>query len=337
MEQTIGKRIVQNRKRLGLTQDQLAEQLGVTAQAVSKWENDQSCPDITMLPRLAEIFGTTTDDLLGRPAQAVHQAEVVTEEESDALHVKKGQWDIKIESARRGALSFAILVLLVGGLTLTSRVLDWDVSMWEILWPSALMIWGISGLFEKMSFFRIGCALFGTYYLLTNLHIWNLEVSSDLVFPVVVILSGLSLLVDALRKPKKRQVHISHNGKRVTDGKNQHQYSVDDGHIECSLAFGEHAQYVALPRLAGGEISCSFGELTVDLQGCDTVSDDCELEASCSFGELTLLVPSRYRVDPESSTAFASFATEGCPDAVPCGIIHLESNASFGQITVKYV
>ena len=42
MQETIGKRIMQNRKQLKLTQDQLAEQLGVTAQAVSKWENDQS-------------------------------------------------------------------------------------------------------------------------------------------------------------------------------------------------------------------------------------------------------------------------------------------------------
>ena len=53
MEQTIGKRIVQNRKRLGLTQDQLAEQLGVTAQAVSKWETDQSAPSTEKLFKLA--------------------------------------------------------------------------------------------------------------------------------------------------------------------------------------------------------------------------------------------------------------------------------------------
>ena len=65
MEETLGKRIIANRKQLGMTQDKLAEQLGVTAQAVSKWENDQSCPDITMLPRLSEIFGCTTDELLG--------------------------------------------------------------------------------------------------------------------------------------------------------------------------------------------------------------------------------------------------------------------------------
>ena len=46
MEKTLGKRIMLHRKALGLTQEQLAEKLGVTAQAVSKWENDQSCPDI---------------------------------------------------------------------------------------------------------------------------------------------------------------------------------------------------------------------------------------------------------------------------------------------------
>ena len=69
MEETLGKRIIANRKRLGMTQDKLAEQLGVTAQAVSKWENDQSCPDITMLPKLAELFGISIDALLGCETQ----------------------------------------------------------------------------------------------------------------------------------------------------------------------------------------------------------------------------------------------------------------------------
>ena len=96
MEQTIGRRIAENRKRLGMTQDQLAEKLGVTAQAVSKWENDQSCPDITMLPRLAEIFGISTDALLGRDtAQPVHTAEVIDEEENEpeGLHIDNGNWE----------------------------------------------------------------------------------------------------------------------------------------------------------------------------------------------------------------------------------------------------
>ena len=64
MDQTIGKRIAANRKRLGLTQDQLADRLDVTAQAVSKWETDASCPDIAALPQLCKILGITTDELL---------------------------------------------------------------------------------------------------------------------------------------------------------------------------------------------------------------------------------------------------------------------------------
>ena len=70
MEETLGKRIASHRKRLKLTQDQLAEQLGVTAQAVSKWENDLSCPDIGILPQLAAIFDTSIDALLGYAPEA---------------------------------------------------------------------------------------------------------------------------------------------------------------------------------------------------------------------------------------------------------------------------
>lgn len=61
---TLGSRIVKLRKEKGLTQEELAEKLGVSAQAISKWENDVSCPDITLLPALAGILGVTTDELL---------------------------------------------------------------------------------------------------------------------------------------------------------------------------------------------------------------------------------------------------------------------------------
>ena len=64
-KETLGKRIAQLRKAKGYTQEQLAEKVGVSAQAVSKWENDISCPDITLLPLLADLFGVTVDELLG--------------------------------------------------------------------------------------------------------------------------------------------------------------------------------------------------------------------------------------------------------------------------------
>lgn len=70
MEFSLGKQIVYFRKQQGMTQEQLANQLGVTNQAVSKWELDQSCPDVQLLPQLADVFGITLDELFGRTKQA---------------------------------------------------------------------------------------------------------------------------------------------------------------------------------------------------------------------------------------------------------------------------
>ena len=71
MEQNIlGKNISALRKAKSMTQDALAGQLGVTFQAVSKWENGQSCPDITMLPELSDLLGVSIDELFGRTPAA---------------------------------------------------------------------------------------------------------------------------------------------------------------------------------------------------------------------------------------------------------------------------
>ena len=64
MNETIGNRIAKYRKLKNLTQEGLAERVGVSAQAVSKWENELSCPDISLLPTLCDILGITTDELL---------------------------------------------------------------------------------------------------------------------------------------------------------------------------------------------------------------------------------------------------------------------------------
>ena len=64
MDMTIGKRIGLLRKEKGLTQEELASHMGVSPQAVSKWENDQTYPDISALPKLARLFGVTVDELL---------------------------------------------------------------------------------------------------------------------------------------------------------------------------------------------------------------------------------------------------------------------------------
>lgn len=68
----IGKNIFELRKAKNVTQEALAAELGVTAAAVSKWENGYTLPDILMLCALADFFGVTTDELLGLDKQVLH-------------------------------------------------------------------------------------------------------------------------------------------------------------------------------------------------------------------------------------------------------------------------
>lgn len=71
-DQTLGQRIFNLRKQKGITQEAMAEQLGVSPQAVSKWENDIACPDIMLLPSLAHMLGISVDELLsGKKEQPV--------------------------------------------------------------------------------------------------------------------------------------------------------------------------------------------------------------------------------------------------------------------------
>ena len=59
-----GALIAARRRELKLTQDQLAERLGVTGKAVSKWERGQGCPDVSLLPGLSETLGIQIEQLL---------------------------------------------------------------------------------------------------------------------------------------------------------------------------------------------------------------------------------------------------------------------------------
>ena len=81
MEMTIGKRIAALRREKNLKQDDLAQMLEVSPQAVSKWENDQTCPDISLLPKLAKILGVSVDELLSGKQELQPVVTLVPEEQ----------------------------------------------------------------------------------------------------------------------------------------------------------------------------------------------------------------------------------------------------------------
>ena len=66
MNETFGQRFARLRKNRGLTQEELGTKLGLSGQAVSKWENDLSMPDVSLLVQLSELLGVSLDELLGK-------------------------------------------------------------------------------------------------------------------------------------------------------------------------------------------------------------------------------------------------------------------------------
>ena len=104
-KQTLGMMISTLRKEKGMTQLELAEKMGVTDKAVSKWERDLSFPDINSIPKLAEIFEVSVDELM--------QIKIDTKE-----NIGKNKVDEIIDTALKGigiAMGIAVTVLTVLG------------------------------------------------------------------------------------------------------------------------------------------------------------------------------------------------------------------------------
>lgn len=85
MNETFGQRFYRLRKQFNFTQEEIANKLNVTSQAVSKWENDVSSPDITLLAEISDIFNITIDELLGKNNKKVEIVPLEQRDEIDSM------------------------------------------------------------------------------------------------------------------------------------------------------------------------------------------------------------------------------------------------------------
>ena len=107
MKKTLGTMISSLRKDKGMTQLELAEIMGVTDKAVSKWERDLSCPDINSIPKLAEILEISVEDLIQGKTETKEQD---TKEKKE--NISRNKVDEIIDTALKG---IAVTVLSVLG------------------------------------------------------------------------------------------------------------------------------------------------------------------------------------------------------------------------------
>ena len=330
MEETLGKRIMHCRKRLQLTQDQLAEKLGVTAQAVSKWENDQSCPDISVLPVLADIFGISTDELLGR----TYTGKTVPPEK------KRSHVEVVMKTGRKPAVFLALYAILVGGLYLASGLFAWDLPFWHIVWTVFLILFGAFGIYPKFSFVQAGCLPVGVWFLLKPVVPALARVNGNIALAAVILILGIGLLIDGLKKEKKPSFSVTCTDEdgRKEQKKVSNRYETGENSFSYSASFGEKIQKAELQQLDRGRVSTTFGDFTLDLTGVQSLGENAVLEGDCAFGRLTVLVPRKFRIRQDGSSAsFGNMKIEGTPEEVPEGELRTEISAAFGEVLIRYI
>lgn len=107
MENKISNVIYALRKSKKLTQEQLAEEMGVSPAAVSKWENAYSIPDISIICILADYFEVTTDELLGRGTskETLHSMRELTERAAEHIKIAKNILKLAETSRQYGLLA----------------------------------------------------------------------------------------------------------------------------------------------------------------------------------------------------------------------------------------
>ena len=176
---SLGERIYELRSKAGLSQGELADRLGVSRQAVSKWENNSAVPDLDRLLNMSEIFSVSLDELV--KGEGFKEITRVTEAEKPVE--VKSQTEEKASSVQtEGRLPVRkIFALIFFGLTLLTAVLSLalsDVDILTLLFPFAGLgiicwfcknytglncLWFIYILFQYVSVFMMGGLNFSIY------------------------------------------------------------------------------------------------------------------------------------------------------------------------------
>ena len=95
---TLGERLFQYRNNINMSQEKLAEKIGVTRQTISKWETDQSTPDFDKIEPLCEVFGITTEELIKGEKPKLYEIENKVE---DDYNTKRNKRKSKITKEKR--------------------------------------------------------------------------------------------------------------------------------------------------------------------------------------------------------------------------------------------
>lgn len=338
MEQqmTLGKRIAMLRKNQGWTQEQLGEKVGVSAQAVSKWENDLACPDITTLPILADLFGITTDELLG--IKPIEPHVVVLDKEPENEEDGKSRFELHLDHHDRWhsvcVCIMAILICVMLIVRSTTPLFNRDgINVWNYIWPIAVFSLGLMCV-RKNIIFGIACMVVGIYEF-----IWfGWGVPFEIKWYVILLVLAIAYLVRILLE-KLGVIHSESKSYVTINGKPAHrvsEYSDTDNFLKAELDFGSSSIVYPYDILRGMDVETNFGDHRIDLRNVQTFENNPVLNIEVNFGNVIVLMPENVRLYKDSDTAFAALRVKGEPRTDASQIAYLKGDINFGNLEILY-
>ena len=332
---TLGKRIAMLRKNQGWTQEQLGEKVGVSAQAVSKWENDIACPDIATLPLLADLFGVTVDELLG--VKPIEPHVVILDKEPESEKNNKGvQFSIHRDDGHWGAITLCITAILICVMlilrSMTPLFNRADVGVWNYIWPLLVFGLGLASVREDVVF-GVAAMAFGAYEL-----VWfGWGVPFEIQWYVVVLILALTVLIKILlqklgllQKKNKKFVEVEGNApNRVCN------YSDEGNFIRAEMSFGHNSITYPYDTLNGMKLETNFGDHEIDLRSVRNFNNAL-MEVEVNFGNVIITLPPCVRVVKSADTAFAALRVIGEPDPAADQTVYLKGDVNFGNLEIRY-
>ncbi len=132
-KKTMGSFLAALRKAKGMTQQEVADRLNVSNKTISKWERDEGCPEIMMLPLIAELYSVTVDDIL--------RGERITKEENIEIKETKSEKQIKylIDRATTKFKNLSIISVVLGVASVLLAYTLGDIINYNFLWVGLLI------------------------------------------------------------------------------------------------------------------------------------------------------------------------------------------------------
>ena len=125
-------KLIQLRKKSGWSQEELAEQMDVSRQSVSKWEGAQSVPDLEKMVRLSRLFGVSTDYLLKDEIEESDGAMVEEESPLRRVTMEEAQRFLAVKAATAGTIARAVFLCIISPVCLIFLGAASEVSGWGI-------------------------------------------------------------------------------------------------------------------------------------------------------------------------------------------------------------